>query len=257
MTEAIDAIPFTEADRREAERMLRALARGAPIDRVEAGTLPELRSVSPLSTHEGADALAVTRPRQLLRKRMAVASLAALPALAVGLWAWRSAPSSGAPPAVVASAAPTVAMATDSVAPTAAGAEPRSRAARPTTAPPVVRRGDITRAAPAPATDALAAAPAGTNGEAREARDTAHAERAPERAPAGKVRIRAFPPEATIAIDGRELGTGVVLDSVIAAGRRRLRVSSPGYIALDTTIVVVAGETVQLTRLTLRPVETP
>jgi hypothetical protein len=71
------------------------------------------------------------------------------------------------------------------------------------------------------------------------------------------VRSRAFPPVASIAIDGRELGTGVVLDSVVAAGRRRLRVSSPGYVTLDTTIVVVDGETIQLPRLTLRPVEMP
>jgi hypothetical protein len=87
--------------------------------------------------------------------------------------------------------------------------------------------------------------------------DAAPPEPASARTGPGKVRIRAFPTNAIIAIDGRELGSGVVLDSVVASGRRQLRVSAPGYLRLDTTIVVVAGETTQLPRLTLVPVETP
>jgi predicted Ser/Thr protein kinase len=244
MTEAIDAIPFTETDRREAESLLRALARGAPIVRVQAGVLPELRSVSPLSTFEGAEGLDTTASRFRVPKRIGLGALAALPLAAAALWAWR-----GAPPAESAAAPPPAIAMAD----TAPRIVERPEVARPVASPATVpppprapRTDTATTRAPAAGTEAADAAAAET---------TAAVPTGPSRV--GKIRIRAFPTDAAIAIDGRELGTGVVLDSIVAAGKRRLRVSSPGYVTLDTTIVVVDGETMQLPRLTLQPVQTP
>jgi predicted Ser/Thr protein kinase len=229
MTEAIDAIPFTE-----------------------------LRSVSPLSTHEGAEALATTASRFALQKRIGLTALAALPVVVAALWAWRGSPADRTP----ASAAPAVVMAADTVSRIVS----RSDVAGPVSAPPAAARptratrgGGATGTPPAADSPRVATRAADTTGAGGDstgaAADTSSV--TPTAARVGKVRIRAFPTEASIAIDGRELGTGVVLDSVVAAGRRRLRVSSPGYVTLDTTIVVVDGETIQLPRLTLRPVEMP
>jgi hypothetical protein len=71
----------------------------------------------------------------------------------------------------------------------------------------------------------------------------------------GKVRVRTYPADAEIFIDDAPVGRGVVIDAVVPAGARRLRVTAPGYPALDTTFTVVAGETAQLGRLTLRAPE--
>jgi hypothetical protein len=69
------------------------------------------------------------------------------------------------------------------------------------------------------------------------------------------IRARAYPVDAEITVDGQSLGRGVVLDSPIPAGRRRVRVRAPGYADFDTTIVIVAGQTTQLPRVTLQPTE--
>lgn len=74
----------------------------------------------------------------------------------------------------------------------------------------------------------------------------------PAAAATGLLRARAYPVDADIAVDGLSLGSGVVLDAAIRAGRRRVRVRAPGYADFDTTIVVIAGETTQLPRITLR-----
>jgi predicted Ser/Thr protein kinase len=235
MTEAIDAIPFTETDRREAESLLRALARGAPIVRVQAGALPVLRSVSPLSTFEGAEALDTTASRFRVPKRIGLGALAAVPLAAAVLWAWRGAPPPHSP--APAAPAPAIALVADTSQRRPGRIEETGAGAAPTVARP-------TRTAARKDTSARTGM-----AEARAAD--------PPTVDSGKVRIRAFPTDATIAIDGRPLGTGVVLDSAVAAGKRRLRISSPGYVTLDTTIVVVHGETIQLPRLILQPVETP
>jgi serine/threonine protein kinase len=71
--------------------------------------------------------------------------------------------------------------------------------------------------------------------------------------PVGRLRVRAFPADADIRVDGRLLGHGVVLDSVVRAGTRRLRVTAPGYKSFDTTVVVVPDEITALARITLSP----
>jgi hypothetical protein len=183
---------------------------------------------------------------------MLVAAGAALPlAAAIALWAGRGAAAGrGSAPVV---AAPVIVALADSAG-VGARSGPAERSARRTTA----GAGDASRRAPSePA--ATPTTPIVTAGTPVPPADTPTTVGAPAVAGAtsGKVRIRAFPTDATIAIDGRALGAGVVLDSVVPSGRRRLRVTAPGYVALDTTIVVVGGETTQMPRLVLAPVETP
>ena len=87
--------------------------------------------------------------------------------------------------------------------------------------------------------------------EAASRRADAESPAAPPAA-SGLLRARAYPVDADIAVDGLSLGRGVVLDAAIRAGRRRVRVRAPGYADFDTTILVLAGETTQLPRVTLR-----
>jgi serine/threonine protein kinase len=72
----------------------------------------------------------------------------------------------------------------------------------------------------------------------------------------GLLRVRVFPADAEIRVDGRLLGEGVVVDSAVRAGPRRLRVSAPGYRSFDTTVTVVADEITALPRITL-PTQNP
>ena len=72
----------------------------------------------------------------------------------------------------------------------------------------------------------------------------------------GRLRVRAFPADAEIRVDGRLLGVGVVLDSTVRAGLRRLRVSAPGYKSFDTTVTIVADEITALARIAL-PTQDP
>ena len=68
----------------------------------------------------------------------------------------------------------------------------------------------------------------------------------------GKLRVLTIPPIAEILVDGRRVGVGSVVDLRVPAGRRRLRVQAAGYEPWDTTIVVQAGVTHSLGRVTLR-----
>jgi serine/threonine protein kinase len=77
-----------------------------------------------------------------------------------------------------------------------------------------------------------------------------------EARPVGRLRVRAYPADAEIRVDGRLLGQGVVLDSTVPAGPRRLRISAPGYRSFDTTVTVVADEITSLSRITL-PTQDP
>jgi len=71
----------------------------------------------------------------------------------------------------------------------------------------------------------------------------------------GRLRVRAFPADAEIRVDGRLIGYGVVLDSAVRAGTRRLRISAPGHQPFDTTIAIVANEVTTLSRITLQAQE--
>lgn len=68
----------------------------------------------------------------------------------------------------------------------------------------------------------------------------------------GKLRVLTNPPSAEILLDGRRVGVGSVVDLRVPVGPRRLRVQATGYEPWDTTIVVQAGATHKLGRVTLR-----
>jgi hypothetical protein len=68
----------------------------------------------------------------------------------------------------------------------------------------------------------------------------------------GKLRVRVYPTDAEILVDGRSLGRGVVVDSGLPAGARQLRIRAAGYVTFDTTLIIRAGETAQLGRISLR-----
>jgi hypothetical protein len=74
----------------------------------------------------------------------------------------------------------------------------------------------------------------------------------PAATPTGKLRILTTPPSAEILVDGRRVGIGSVIDLSVLTGARRLRVQAAGYASWDSTIVVQAGVTHTLGRVTLR-----
>jgi hypothetical protein len=71
----------------------------------------------------------------------------------------------------------------------------------------------------------------------------------------GLLRARAYPVDAELFVDGQSLGRGVVLDAPVPGGRRKLRVTAPGYSDFDTPITVASGRTTQLPKITRRPTE--
>jgi len=71
--------------------------------------------------------------------------------------------------------------------------------------------------------------------------------------PTGRLRLLTTPPDAEIVIDGRRVGIGSVFDDVpISPGARHLEVRARGYETFDTTVVIEAGVTLSLKRVTLR-----
>lgn len=189
MLAALEAIPFSESDRRESEHLLRQMVRGAVLAKVSTRSLPPLpeRPTLPLSP--------AARRQRRLPVRVGVTAAAVL-LLGVTLGVRRlTAPRSEASP----SPAPIPAQ----------SATARSAGPPPDVAP---RAG---------------------------------------RAPGGKLRLLTSPPNADILIDGRRVGVGSAFDLLLAAGERRLEVRATGYRSFDTTLVVTAGTTLALGRVTL------
>jgi len=108
--------------------------------------------------------------------------------------------------------------------------------------------------APAPAVGANSDS-AGPAGAARPPTAIPPVAPAPRRAavPTGRLRLFTTPTTASIWIDGRRVGTGSVYDDVpISPGARHLEVRAQGYETFDTTVVIEAGGTLLLKRVTLR-----
>ena len=224
---AIQKIPLSERERRHAEVLLRDLAIGVPIPGVVAAPLPPLVSTVRFTPEEN-KAIPVTRFKWHHSVQRAAAVLLGVLMLWTGGYWW-----SGRFTAADASPLP----AHDSTAPPVGAA---------TIASLVIERDGP----PAPiATDRPPSTPAhadppGTDPPVREG---------PARV--GKVRVGAYPASADIIIDNRLVGTGVVVDSVLPAGLRRLRITAPGYAPFDTVFEVRAGETAQIARIALKPLE--
>ncbi len=236
MLEALDAVPFSAEDRRQGEDDLRTLARGGLLLRIDAQPLPVLLDPT-RGTPTGSRPVWMAPPEPPRRRWKLVGALALLAVVALG-WTglrYRAASARGG----VTGAPPPAAVVADSATARASGSAPAMRSA----STPVV--------APTGESDAAAVHPA-----AASRRADAELPAAPTVAVSGLLRARAYPVDADIAVDGLSLGRGIVLDAAIRAGRRRLRVRAPGYADFDTTIVIVAGETTQLRRITLRARET-
>ncbi|MDQ6886884.1 MAG: protein kinase [Gemmatimonadota bacterium] len=220
----LDAIPFGENERMGGDRMLRDLALGLPVASVTAGTLPALTGTVRLTPH-GPISATIEQPVPGRRTRSVLIGAATGFVLlsVVGLGAMRvSRRPLPEPPSV----RPTLSSALASAPSNPARKEPTGGVAvagpvKPSVTLPVQRLGPAV--APAPATRF------------------------------GLVRIRAYPTDAQIFVDDRIRGVGVVLDASVPVGDRRLRVRAPGYQTFDTTFTVVAGETTQLSRITLSP----
>jgi predicted Ser/Thr protein kinase len=287
MLAAIEAVPMTDADRRWGEAMLRELASGVPIPRVAAGDLPPLPEVmqlsGPVSTQqpvftpsegfvdpsaEGATAAAIARRRT---KRTLIASGVGFAGIVATMALW-----------VVSQSAASAGTANGDGAPLApdgsrlAIADSGAPPAPPRPAVGVVRVRDL------PAGAIVSVGGTRIMGGVGEVAPGTHAWRiqAPDHypdsgtvvvtagdtlvmegrlaevpkgpPPTGKLRVSAFPRNALIVVDDRTLGAGVVMDSVLAVGAHRLRVSAPGFVPFDTTITIEEGVTTPVPSIKLQ-----
>ena len=251
MQEAVESIPFREADRRRGEGLLRDLVLGVSVPKVDTGVLPPLASTMLMTPP------VVSKARQEVaerRGRRGILAAAAASVLAIGALGFAfsrpgttpvslaiatpadATPRSDSVPVRAASLAPVVPVPAARVPDSTPRVAPHDSLSRDTATAPVVPRAQRT-----PAPSSVTSPPA---------------KPAPVRlAETGKMRLRIQPADAEIILDGRFLARGVVLDSVITAGSHRLQVVAPGYLPLDTTLVVRSGETAQLGTRRLVPVE--
>ena len=217
MLAAVEAIPFSETDRLESEQILRDLARGGAVPRVDTRPLPPLMDGRTLPLVPLLASLRTSHPARRLAGLLAslrtshparrLAGLLAVAVLAVGAvwWTARAGGAGGGGPGGPDSAA--------------------TRAAAASTLLAAVKQ-----AKPPPAPLAPAVAPL-------------HA---------GKLRMLTSPATAEILVDGRKVGEGSLLDLRVPVGARRVVARAPGYDLFDTTVVVAADSTVSLGRITLR-----
>jgi hypothetical protein len=264
MVKALEAVPFSPEDKAQSEELLRNLARGEAIPKIRTGSLPPLAdartigagALGPLSpTIAGAPTATAPsarkpppQPRQPSRAPLVALVSVGLIGLGVALW-WFMLRGGG-----------TASVAPDTLTPPSGTQLASGGTTTPTAAPPA-----------APAQQAAAAAP--TTDTARTVRPSTEQPAAPTARPAtrrptetkvpaapvvepagtGLLRLRTVPPNALILVDGRRVGEqGSAFDVEIPAGRRRIRITAPGYVTFDTTITVEPGSTVNLGQKTLR-----
>lgn len=210
MLAAVEAVPFSEDDRRQGLAHLRDLAHGAPIPVVGISALPALASSIRLTPPQASPPVP---PRAASLSRWTIGVIVAT---VVG---------AGGAAAVVLRRAPAPLPALTAV------------VVAPPLTPPIEQPRSAT---PAPIDSVRRVV------------------QAPVAAPkaVGRLRVRAFPADAEIRVDGQLLGRGVVLDSTVRVGSRRLRVSAPGYRSFDTTVTVIADEITALARIAL-PTQDP
>ena len=224
MLAALRAVPLSAQDRDTAEAKLRELAQGALIERVEAKTLPPLVDPSRL-TPIGLRTI-ITERRRFRRRVAVLASVLVVITTAAGMWSVRQ---------------------------SRADAEREQRADSATRVALAARRSSARGVAENMARRSASSGVTRTRSRASDAlaAGAPAASQAPVRT--GLVRIRAFPVDAVISFDGRDVGQGVVLDEAVPSGRRRLRVRAAGYVDYDTVVTIAPGETTQLPRVSLLP----
>jgi serine/threonine-protein kinase len=256
MVKAIEAVPFPPEDKSQSEDTLRDLARGEAIPKVRTGSLPPLAdartigasALGPLSptiaggpTVTAPSARPSARPRKHGRTPL-IATLVALVVLGAAA-AWLAlrgtGPTAAAPGALASPTGVQPAGAESTATATPGPVPPSATVARPSSDSTANRTG---------AGVAARRAPARTQAPAE-----GQATPAPEPAGTGLLRVRTVPPSALILVDGRRVGEpGSAFDVEVPAGRRRIRITAPGYVAFDTTITVENGGTRNLGQIILR-----
>ena len=227
---AVDAIPLTEAERAEGETVLRELAQGSSVESIATQKLPPLADTMGIVAAHDALLRSTERARRNRRRRYVVAG-ATVVVLALYM-ALRS----------------------------RASAVPRSQIAVQPVTSPVVAPPQQQPVVPEPVAPKPAPNASDADAQARRARAARrHADSVAAAAAAtpvdttpGKVRVRALPADAVLFVDGREIGTGVVIDAPIPPGRRTLRVAGQGYQEFDTVLTVEPGKTINLGTITLK-----
>jgi predicted Ser/Thr protein kinase len=238
MQAEIEALPYNESDRQAGEILVRDLVLGVAVPKVDAGVLPPLAEtlmMTPPPLRREREATERKAMQRTLRRRYAgIGAGVTLAAVALGLTAAKMGAGRGA----------------------TGGATPRADSVV-AASPAPTRETPDTAMAPAPdtTTPSPAAEPARTETLRVAATPRDSARPAEPTAAPGRLRVRAYPSDAEIQVDGRPIGRGIVLDSAVAAGARRLRLTAPGYVPLDMEVQVVSGETSQLGTLRLVPVE--
>jgi predicted Ser/Thr protein kinase len=229
---AVDAIPLTEVERAEGEAALRELATGSAVESVATQKLPPLAdTMGIVAAHDAL--LRSTERARLNRRRRYVVAAATL--VIIGLYtAVRN--RAGAVPRTPAPATPAPQVTAPSG--VAAGTPPAAPPAAPpaVTEKPVLTESQVRR----------------EHAARRRADSIAAAAVSPVDTTPGLLRVRALPGDAVLYVDGHQIGTGVVIDAPIPAGKRSLRIVDPGYQEFDSLLTVTPGETINLHLITLK-----
>jgi serine/threonine-protein kinase len=259
---AIEAVPLSEADRVAGEAMLRELAQGSSVPAIRTDALPPLADTMSVVAAHDAFMRSADRVRRI-RRHLGTGGVLAV-ACVIALWGTLRPRHPAPSPATAATTAGTAAETTVGTSP----AQPRVGVpVGPAVVPPVLvgSSGGGSAAASATRADSVAtAAPSTTTPAVATPRDSVGVAAAPaspaapdSALPTGKLRVRVLPSTAQILLDGRPVGQGAVFDLDVSSGARRLHITAAGYAGYDTTLVVVAGQTTQLNRITLKGADEP
>ncbi len=251
---AIDAVPGSDEQRRAGEELLRQLARGEPIPQVRTASLPPVppprlvrggASGTPavLQTRVEASRWRPHRWSSLLGRPAAAGVVAAALVVGVGAAVLLSG-SKGAGRGSGAASRARVAAAAFAVASGSASGAALSGGERAREPARAVRR--ERPSAPAPA----AVTPRTVVPQALGAQEIAGAPYSV--IPTGTLRLYTLPVTASVWVDGRRVAWGVVAGIPIAAGERRLRITSPGYVTFDTVLQVTPEHRLDLGLVELR-----
>jgi hypothetical protein len=228
---AVDAIPQTEMERGEGDTVLRELAQGSSVDSIATQKLPPLADTMGIVQAHDALLRSTERARRNRLRRYIIAGATVV--VLVLYMALRTR----------ASAVPRA----PTTSPTVTAAQPSPPPATAVQTPPAVTQPVATK--PGPDADAQTR-------RARAARRRADSIAATAVAPVdttpGKMRIRVLPLDAVLYVDGRQIGTGAVIDAPIPPGRRTLRVVSQGYQEFDTLLTIVPGQSINLGTIPLK-----
>lgn len=253
MLAAVEAVPFSSEDRRQADMMLKQLVLGAPLEKVGAATLPPL---PPTATPSGTPLIGAPVSR---RRRPGFGIIAAAAAVAVAAsigTTMLTARGAALPPAatvtpLTAAPASDAGFAQPAGAATVSGSEVASGSNALTPVAPAAERSEPDTPPVRQAASTRSTAPA----RSAAAVPAPRRETPPVSTATGMIRLRAYPVDAEIVVDGTTLGRGVLFDAPLSVGTHRLRVSASGYQPHDTVFTVQEGVTTQIPPVELQPVK--